>query len=162
MLVKPTKHALVILAAALPAACAAAPQPQEASDSLLPPPGSANGTFVKNTRQDRFIRSRERYPNDMRMHGRSGQVLLAYSLTHAGAAERVEVLRSDNTAFTRGAATLLSDLRFSVPGDWDAQKDPQLRYKMEVQFMLHGMPRPQTWDPQATIITITGTSPEHP
>lgn len=90
------------------------------------------------------------------MRERSGQVLLAYSVSHAGAAERVEVLRSNGTAFTRSAAALLAALRFSVPRDWDAQQGPQQRYEMEVHFVLVGMRQLRTWDPRATIVTITG------
>lgn len=149
------KYPVTLLASVLLSACAASPPSEDSAP--LPPPSSANETFIKlDLRPARWQYRGPYYPEYMRLHSITGQALLAFSVDDAGIPVRMEVVRSDGPDITRAAAWYIGSLRFSVPADWNARQGPERRYLYDVQFVFFGSAKLAVWDPRTNPVIIRG------
>lgn len=94
-----------------------------------------------------------------RRQGRPGRAVLAFSIDARGRVVRVFSLVADDASLEPQAAKALSQLRFEVPADWEANGGPWRRFRVQVTFLSKGQaPLPKLADDIDVIVITTSSS----
>ena len=85
------------------------------------------------------------YPDEAKLHGIEGTVLVEFSIDAKGKAKDLIVLRSDQEMFTKFAKDFYSSARFDVTDDWISSGKAAYRFKFGMVFCIPPSSQPDAF-----------------